>query len=77
MSIFTTGAHIEPRMLANGRWAWVVTQFEDDTFKDGPILDTPRGDLGQDDYHAHAEQWGKKLGIEPYKPCVAVYYFLW
>ena len=75
MSVFTTGAHLEPRQLANGRWAWVVTQFEDDTFKDGPIFDTPGGYLGQDGYHAHAERWGKELGIEPYKPCVAVYRF--
>ena len=75
MSIFTTGAHIEPRQLANGRWAWVVTAFDGDSFNDGPIFDTPRGYLSQDDYHAPAEHWGKELGIEPYKPCVAVYRF--
>jgi hypothetical protein len=73
MSVFTTGAHLEPRQLANGRWAWVVVEFEDDTFKDGPLFDTPRGSLGEDDYHQHAEQWGKELGIEPYTLHVAVY----
>jgi hypothetical protein len=73
MSIFTTSAHLVPRQLANGRWAWVVAEFEDDTFKDGPLFDTPRGGLGEDDYHQHAEHWGKELGVEPYTPCVAVY----
>jgi len=75
MTIFTTGAYIEPRQLANGRWAWIVVQFEDDTFKDGPEFDTPVGYLGQDDYHAHAEQWAKNLEVQPYAPCVAVYRF--
>ncbi len=75
MSVFTTGAHLEPRQLANGRWAWVVAAFDGDTFNDGPLFDTPCGYLGQEDYHAHAEQWGKELGIEPYAPCVAVYRF--
>ena len=74
MSIFTTGAHLIPRQLANGHWAWVVAEFDGDTHMDGPIFDTPRGGLGDDDYHAHAEQWSKELGIEPYAPCMAVYH---
>ena len=74
MSIFTTGAHIVPRQLANGRWAWVVAEFDGDTHNDGPIFDTPRGGLGDDDYHQHAEHWGKEFDVEPYAPCMAVYH---
>lgn len=32
---FTTGAHILPQKLANGKWAWVVSCFEDSTYYDG------------------------------------------
>lgn len=31
---FVTGAFITPREI-DGEWAWVVTQFEDDTFYNG------------------------------------------
>ena len=75
MDIYTTGACIAPRQLANGFWAWVVAAFDGDTHADGQPFDTPNTQLGHEAYHAHAEQWGKELGIEPYKPCVAVYRF--
>jgi hypothetical protein len=32
--IYTTGAYIE-RTLIDGVWRWVVTGFEDDTYKNG------------------------------------------
>jgi hypothetical protein len=75
MTIFATGAYLQPRQLANGRWAWIVTEFYNDMTQDGAPLETPDGYLGQDDYHDHAERWGTEMGIEAYKPCVAVYRF--
>ena len=33
--VFTTGAQLIPAKLANGKFAWVVSCFEDDTFYDG------------------------------------------
>lgn len=34
---FTTGAHIAPVQI-NGKWRWIVTEFEDDTFVDGELV---------------------------------------
>lgn len=39
MSIFTTGAHIEPYQRKDGKWVFVVTGFEGDTFEDGDYID--------------------------------------
>lgn len=36
---FTTGAHIIPQKLANGKWAWVVSSFEEETFYDGESVE--------------------------------------
>jgi len=35
---YTTGAHIQPKMI-EGQIVWVVTNFEDDTYFDGEYLD--------------------------------------
>jgi len=44
MRMFTTGAHIEPLQLADGRWVWYVRGFEDDTYDDdGELADTVGG----------------------------------
>jgi len=39
MSVFTTGAHIAPYQRKDGKYVWVVTKFEDDTFMDGDCID--------------------------------------
>ncbi len=44
MRIFTTGAFLEPVrviILGKTRWMWVVTAFEDDSFKDGDTFNPP------------------------------------
>lgn len=51
MSIYTTGAHIAPMQILNGKWVWVVSEFEDDTFRDGDLLNLPNANLGDDSYH--------------------------
>ncbi|CAG0947801.1 hypothetical protein ANRL1_04569 [Anaerolineae bacterium] len=51
MSIYTTGAYIAPMQLLNGKWVWVVSEFEDDTFRDGDLLNLPNANLGDDSYH--------------------------
>jgi hypothetical protein len=33
--IFTNGAFLTPVKLANGKWGWVVSAFEDSSFYDG------------------------------------------
>lgn len=38
ITVFTTGAYIEQRLLQNGNWAWMVTGFEDDTFINGEAI---------------------------------------
>jgi hypothetical protein len=37
--VFTTGAYLQPMQLHSGRYGWVVTGFEDATFKDGIELE--------------------------------------
>lgn len=32
MIAFTTGAHIVPKQLPDGKWHWVVYEFGEDTF---------------------------------------------
>lgn len=32
---FTNGAFITPVKLANGKWGWAISSFEDSTFFDG------------------------------------------
>jgi hypothetical protein len=36
--VFTTGAQLIPAKLANGKFAWVVSCFEDSTFYDGEYV---------------------------------------
>jgi hypothetical protein len=36
--VFTTGAQLIPMKLANGKYAWVVSCFEDETFYDGTYV---------------------------------------
>ena len=36
--IYTTGANVVPMQLSNGKWAWVVQSFEDDSYSDGEIF---------------------------------------
>lgn len=36
--VFTTGAQLIPAKLANGKYAWVVSCFEDDTYYDGAYV---------------------------------------
>ena len=36
--VFTTGAQLIPARLANGKYAWVVSCFEDSTFYDGEYV---------------------------------------
>lgn len=36
--VFTTGAQLIPAKLANGKFAWVVSCFEDSTFYDGSYV---------------------------------------
>lgn len=59
MAIYTNGAYLVPEVLADGRIAWVVSSFEDDTFKDGDEFETPNPDdggcIGEQAYHQHAE----------------------
>lgn len=33
--IFSTGCNLTPRQLKNGKWAWVVDTFEEDSFYQG------------------------------------------
>jgi len=60
MPIYTNGAYIVPAVLADGKIAWVVSSFEDDTFKDGDEFETPNPDnggcMGEQKYHQHAEK---------------------
>ena len=60
MPIYTNGAYIVPAVLADGKIAWVVSSFEDDTFKDGDEFETPNPDeagcIGEQEYHQHAEK---------------------
>jgi len=35
---YTTGAFIYQRQMSDGTWAWVVEQFEDDTFRNGEYI---------------------------------------
>jgi len=42
--IYTTGAYLVPkRVKINGKWqwAWLVTHFEDDSFRDGKEFNPP------------------------------------
>jgi hypothetical protein len=59
MDIYTNGAYLVPSVLSDGRVAWVVSSFEDDTFKDGDEFETPNADdagcIGGQNYHEHAE----------------------
>ena len=40
--LFTTGAYIQPLKVTddagNEKWFWVVSEFADDTFMDGEVL---------------------------------------
>lgn len=40
--LFTTGAYIQPLRVTdetgNEKWFWVISEFADDTFMDGEIL---------------------------------------
>lgn len=35
ISVFSTGCKLIPYQLNNGKWAWVVSFFEDGTYFDG------------------------------------------
>jgi hypothetical protein len=37
---FTTGAFMRPMQLADGTWIWIITEFTDDTYKDGEVIFT-------------------------------------
>lgn len=37
--LFTCGCFIVPRKLEDGRWAWVVDEFEGDTYLDGEYIE--------------------------------------
>lgn len=36
--VFTTGAYLQPVKLLSGNWVWVVTEFDNDSFKDGEVF---------------------------------------
>ncbi len=36
-TIFTSGADLKPMQLKNGKWAWVVVSFEDDSYCEGEV----------------------------------------
>lgn len=38
--IFTTGAYLIPIQI-DDRWVWMVSSFEDETFKDGESFNPP------------------------------------
>jgi len=77
MSIFTDGAHIVPPPArpmdvgGMGKLRRLRTQIHSAT-KNRSIR--PVMNWEPDEYHQHAEQWGKGIGIEPYAPCMAVYH---
>ena len=37
--IFTTGAYVQPMRLYSGNWKWVVTEFAEDSFLDGKLVE--------------------------------------
>lgn len=42
--IYTTGAHLSPiKAVIDGeeRWMWTVSEFGDDSFKDGDVFNPP------------------------------------
>lgn len=49
--VLTTGAFVVPRRLESGKWGWVVTSFEDDTYFLGDLCNsvkaTPAEKIGQ------------------------------
>lgn len=38
--IYTTGAFLTP-IIVNGQWVWMVSRFNDDTFRDGEVFNPP------------------------------------
>jgi hypothetical protein len=36
--LFATGVYIMPCLCADGKYRWVVTTFDDDTFEDGDVF---------------------------------------
>lgn len=61
--VYTDGAYLTPMKLADGRWAWVATAFEDAAFHMGDDIDLPESELGTDEYKAHVEKWARKFDL--------------
>lgn len=36
--LYATGVYIQACLCADGKYRWVVTSFEDDTFEDGDVF---------------------------------------
>lgn len=48
MEIYTTGAYLEPKLI-EGKYMWIVTRFEEPSFKDGrEVLTFEWADLERD-----------------------------
>lgn len=51
--LFTTGAYIQPLKVVdnkgNEKWFWVVSEFVDDTFLDGQVLNPRENGLTKDE----------------------------
>ena len=47
--LFTTGAYIQPLKVidetGNEKWFWVISEFVDDTFSDGQVLNPSESGL--------------------------------
>lgn len=53
MQIYTTGAHLSPLKVTDSEgkvfWVWHVTEFDNDSFKDGELFNPKESAINRDD----------------------------